>query len=298
MFKKIIVLSIAIILLSGCGIKSVKVNDQLTENEIISYVQNQIYNETGDEVEVEIKSKDNLTICTYEIDGCVRWRRVEGAYSYKLNITNEDNFIISSTGTYEDGYIKEYKDGRKEVEKPNFENGYLSTKGRFLLKNEFINALKEKTPKYYIHGDGDYNIYINSSEYDKINSLILKFNEITKKYLEYTDIDYKIYVFKDENFFNSINFELFEYICKQDGGCYTPSAISNLEQVTGKEFKKIMEISDFNSDLFKNNEISNLKDNEKIEELNSFNYFIFEYYGSTTDVKYNNKRNIEVYGVK
>ena len=51
---------LGIFLLTGCGVEHIKVNNPLNENEIISYVQKQIYNETGDNVTVKINSKEEL----------------------------------------------------------------------------------------------------------------------------------------------------------------------------------------------------------------------------------------------
>ena len=75
------------------------VNDPLSEKEIISYVQKQIYNETGDNVIVKIKEKSDLKVGTSWFDSCIRYQKVDKGYSYVLEITNVDNSEIVALGT-------------------------------------------------------------------------------------------------------------------------------------------------------------------------------------------------------
>ena len=171
MLKKIKLLLISLVgmfFLTGCGVDNIKVNNPLNENEIISYVQKQIYSETSDNVIVKIISKEDLEVCTDWFGGCVNYQKVDNGYSYTLEITNKDNTNIIATGTYNDGYIiydDEYTDG-KSIKEIYFESDYKEQKGLNLIKTEFTNTLNEKFDKYYLYkdvsNDEGYDIFINS----------------------------------------------------------------------------------------------------------------------------------------
>ena len=149
---KLIIPVFFVILLCGCGVNSVKVNNPLTENEIISYVQNEIYRETSDDTNVKIINKKELSVCTESLVGdCFKYQIVEGGYSYEVEITNRSNSEIIGTGTYNDGYIlydEQYTNGKSE-KAHYFRSDYKEQKDLVLIKNEFISALNEKFNKYY-----------------------------------------------------------------------------------------------------------------------------------------------------
>ena len=121
--KLLLILIVGTFLLTGCGVDSIKVNNPLNEKEIISYVQKQIYNETGDNVIAKITSKEDLKVCTVWLDDCFYHQKVDNGYSYTLKITNKDNSNIVATGTYNDGYIIYDKYGN-EINEFYFESNY------------------------------------------------------------------------------------------------------------------------------------------------------------------------------
>ena len=86
--KLLLILIVGTFLLTGCGVDSIKVNNPLNEKEIISYVQKQIYNETGDNVIAKITSKEDLKVCTVWLDDCFYHQKVDNGYSYTLKIDN------------------------------------------------------------------------------------------------------------------------------------------------------------------------------------------------------------------
>lgn len=89
---RILLILIGIFLLSGCNkYDKVKVYNPLSEKEIISYVEEEIYNNYGDLTTAKIVSKDVLKICTFGIDTCSFYQDVDGGHSYQLEITNKDN---------------------------------------------------------------------------------------------------------------------------------------------------------------------------------------------------------------
>lgn len=268
---------LSIILLTGCGVDYINVNNPLSEEEIISQFKKQIYEETGDNVDVEIILKKKLKVCTEWLDGCIYYQKVNNGHSYTLKITNKKDNIIAN-GKYSDGYIlyDEIYDGKKVVSDSYYSN-YSDQKKLSLVKKEFINTLNDNNDKYYIYKNiidtYNFNIYINSSNYDDINNLITKLDDILAKYKLSS---YHLYIYKDESVFNNTNFKLFNST-KVDGDYY--SRIENtIKQFTGKEVIEIGKSKKFNYDLF----ISSEYDKD-------YNYTIYVYNPITK---------LQIFGVK
>lgn len=305
MFKNVKMLLISLIgifLLTGCGVDSIKVNNPLSENEIISYVQKQIYNEIGDNVVVKISSKEDLKVCTEWFDGCIYYEKVDNGYSYTLEITNKDNTDIIATGTYDDGYIiydDRYTDG-KSIKEFHFVSNYKEQKGLNLIKSEFTNALDEKFNKYYLYkdvsNDEGYDIFINSSNYNDINNLLSSFNNTIIKYRDYVYTCYSVYIYKDENVFNSTNFELYNDGTEvYSGQSYGKNMI---EQYTGKEVTRIGSSNEFNYDLFVSNGASASETYDEYVDYKTFDYIVFWYDAEPNSFVGANSPQLQIFGVK
>ena len=305
MLKKIKLLLISLVgmfFLTGCGVDNIKVNNPLNENEIISYVQKQIYSETSDNVIVKIISKEDLEVCTDWFGGCVNYQKVDNGYSYTLEITNKDNTNIIATGTYNDGYIiydDEYTDG-KSIKEIYFESDYKEQKGLNLIKTEFTNSLNEKFDKYYLYkdvsNDEGYDIFINSSNYSEINILLSSFNDIIIKYRDYVYTCYSVYIYKDENVFNSTNFELYNNGTEDyDGQSYGKDMI---EQYTDKEVTRIGYSNGFNYDLFMSNGASAAETYDEYVDYNTFDYLVFWYDAEPNSFVGANSSQLQIFGVK
>lgn len=296
--KLLLILIVGTFLLTGCGVDSIKVNNPLNEKEIISYVQKQIYNETGDNVIAKITSKEDLKVCTVWLDDCFYHQKVDNGYSYTLKITNKDNSNIVATGTYNDGYIIYDKYGN-EINEFYFESNYKEQKGLNLIKNEFINALQEKFDKYYLYkdvsNDKGYDIFINSSDYNDINNLLSNFNNTIIKYRDYVYTRYSVYIYKDEKAFNNTNFELYN-----NGKEYgEPSYVKDMiEQYTGKEVTRIGSSKEFNYDLFVSNGASAAETDDEYVDYNTFEYLVFWYAASPNSFVGYNRPQFKIFGVK
>lgn len=299
---KVIIPLFIVMFISGCGVDSVKVDSPATENEIINYVQNEIYEETGDETKVNITNKTKLSVCTDWFDDCVKTQDVKGGHSYEVEIINKTNHKIIGTGTYNDGYIeydKKFTNGQR-ANAPSFENNYKEQKGLFLVKNEFINALNEKFNNYYIYNHGSsnvgYDIFVNSSNYDDINDLLLKFKDTVIKYRDLVYTNYGVYICKSENTLDNTNFELHPNGYDNYGiQSYVEDAI---EQYTGKDAIRIGSSRDFNYELFTSNGASSANTSEKDIDYDSFESFVFWYDAEPNSFVGENTPSVQIFGVK
>ena len=301
--KLILILMVVTFLLTGCGYESVIVNNPLNEKEIITYVQKQIYNETGDNVIAKITSKEDLYTCAYWLDDCIYHQKVDKGHSYILEITNKEDPNIVATGTYDDGYIiydDTYIEG-KSIREPSFENNYKKQKGLYLVKNEFINALQEKIDKYYLYKDGindeRYNIFINSSDYNDINDLLSNFNNTIIKYRDYVYTYYSVFIYKDETAFNNTNFELYN----KDSKDYVDQSIHGkkmIEEYEGKEVTRIGISDEFTYDLFVSNGASIAETNDEYIDYTTFDYIVFCYDAQPNSFVGDNKPELQIFGVK
>ena len=162
--------------------------------------------------------------------------------------------------------------------------------GLYLINNEFNNLLKQNFDRYYIYKDVSnetgFDIFINSSNYNIINILIEQLDSIEEKYKHYTSSTYSIYIYKDENAFDSTNFDLYKNGKEDFGGqSYGKDMI---EQYTGKEVIRIGFSKDFNYELFTSNGTSDADTNEEYIDYNTFDYLVFWYgYGG-----------MQIFGVK
>lgn len=295
---KLIFLLLGLFFLTGCSFEIYKVDNPLNEDEIITYVQEQIYEETGDDVIVKIKLKEKLRTCTFWFDTCLHYQNVIKGHTYTLDIINKNNTSIVATGTYEDGYIK-YGDN-EATRKAYFESNYKSEKILYLAKNEFITALKLKFDKYYIYKDvGNYegfDIFITSSNYDDINELLNSFKNTIIKYEDDVNISFSVYIYKDNNIFNNTNFNLYKN-CKQ-----SHSGQSNgkdmIEQYTGKKVTRIGNTYGFNYELFTSNGASASKTNKEYKDYTTFEYLVF-WYSSNPNclIKYDSST-FQIFGIK
>lgn len=215
-------LLIPALLLSGCAFARFVADDPLSDEEVIAYAQEQIYKETGDEVTAEITAKETLMVPTLYIDGGGAYRSVKGAHEYDLKITSKEYSGLVATAFYKDGYIlyDQNYPGGTAVE-PTFHDNYKERKNFYYLKKEFEEALNERFDDYRIYDDvSEYygeglDIFICSTDCDRINDLLSKFEDIVFKYnpenFEFVPFDYyNVYVYKDKQVFNSTDFEKYK----------------------------------------------------------------------------------------
>ena len=301
MIKKIsysILLVIFMILLSGCEMEMAFVKDPLSKKDVIKHVQKEIYNEFGDEVTVKIVSQDDLMVCTYVWDECdTPNQKVRGGTSYKLEIRDNKNREVVATGTYNDGYVaygtKYY--GIRNVQSSSFTSNYAEKKGMLKIKDDFVVALKNKFNKYYVYMDisnnDNYDIFVSSSSYDDINYLITEFNKVAIKYKPTVRITYSIYIYKDEEIFNSIDFDSYD-------GKKESSGIKMIEQFTIKEATKIGYSNIFNYDLFTTNGASAASYDEQYIDYTTFDYIVFWYYSGNSPYQSGDLPEMHIFGIK
>jgi len=102
------------LLLTGCVTRTTVYLDEKnvkTEEEIMLLIEQVIYDETGDEVSISLKSKENLSVCTVmAIDhSCMKYSDVKGAYDYIFDVVNSKNENIFGTATYSDPWMEKNK---------------------------------------------------------------------------------------------------------------------------------------------------------------------------------------------
>ena len=131
------------ILITGCGYDKIVADSPLSEEEIISYVQEKICTETGDDVTAEIVSKKQLEVATAWLDGPMGYQKVTGGHEYELKITNNDDKNVTANATYKDGYIVYDKKSQKNGVRhdPVFYTDYTGKKGTNNVKNELMNTI-------------------------------------------------------------------------------------------------------------------------------------------------------------
>ena len=297
--KKIILLSMTAILLTGCEKKIIKADNPLSEDDVIKYVEKEIYNQTYDDVDVKIISKENLSACTATFDGCISYQKVEGGTSYKLEIKSKKNKELVATGTYKDGYIMYDKKNKENSQShdANFFSDYKELKNFYDVKAELINALEENYFNYHIYNANDkdeVNIFITSKNYDEINNLLSKFKTIVLNARNSKDyhLQYNVYIYKDKIIFNETNFDLNKDKTENyDKG----STKDTLKHYTGKEVEIIGNTDGFDKEAFESNGTTVL--NEGVDESN-YEYIVLCYKAVPNSFIGYNKPHMQILGVK
>lgn len=284
--KRIIFLILIIsLLLTGCVRKSIFYLDEdniRTEEEIKSFIKRAIYENTGDEVLVSLKSKEIQSGCTVSVleAGCTKSSKIEGSYTYEFVVVNSENENITATVTYRDPFIQENKKTgyiMKVAEKYNIE-GYISIKDIYNANLNFELYLNSNFDKYYayINDSSMCRVFINTSDYDKIDDLIKEFNNILLSYD--THMEYCVYVIREEAEFDKIHFAEYEQLINQygvnnDNGYImsevTKSTLTDLNVGGHNTF--------FDKELFNLNCRSSDIDYSKCENYDDYRYLIFQY---------------------
>lgn len=299
----LVVLSLVMaILFTGCGYDKIVADDPLSEEEIITYVQEKIRSETGDTVTAEIVSKKQLEVATAWLDGPMGYQKVTGGHEYELKITNNDDKNVTATGTYKDGYIvydkKSQKNGVRH--ESTFHSDYTGKKGTNNVKNEFIKALDEKFDEYYIYEDvgtpKGLDIFICSSDYELIDSLLQSFKNTALKFRSQQYVTYSVYIYKDEKAFKNTDFERYKD-CKVSYGGQS-NALDIIGQYTGKQAVRLSYCRSFDRSYFESNGTSNAKKTIDDTDPNSFEYVIFWYDAEPNSFRGNNTPSLYVFGVK
>lgn len=198
MMKKKIILLVGCLLITGC-VGKLKAYDSLSENEVIKYVQDAIYKDLKDEVEVEILWKHQETLCDANIDAtCFGSHKVPNTYTYKLKIISKNNPEVTTEDNY---FTDSYKEDDRVIDKYFRYNSYTEKYNQYQTMSEITSHLKDIN--YKVIGN---QILILSNDANKLNhdffSYILNTNLTTS---------YDIYVVKTEELFNAIAEGKYDY---------------------------------------------------------------------------------------
>jgi len=210
-----------------------KVEDNpLSEKEIIGYVQNYMKDKFGDDTEVKVVGKYDLTYRTYAppgLDGAPslfnnKYAKIKDGHRYNLKITNPV-YDLTVAGTYYDGFTLQYLDtGTTEAIERKLEVDYYYSykKKEIDMLKEFEALLYSKFRKYHLYKDSSYtspwndtacyNLYIYSTDYDVINDALHELMKIADARFEGYTCIVRAYVFKDEAFYDSFDFEKYNNI--------------------------------------------------------------------------------------
>ena len=302
-FRRIAFVSLILaFLLTGCGNDKIVADDPLSEDEIISYVQEKIHSETGEDVDVEIVSKKQLEVATMWLDGPMNYKKVDGGHEYELEITSKKDKNVVAKGTYKDGYIvysnKDHPDGVKK--EPVFYSDFKSRKGVTGVKNEFIKALDERFDEYYIFDDVStsrgLDVFICSSDYDQINGLLKSFKNTVIRFKSQEYVTYSVYIYKDAKAFKNTDFEKFKTGSEPFGG--QSNGRDMIGHLTGKQPVKLSYCKSFDKQYFESNGVTNAKKTIDESDPGSFDYVVFWYDAEPNSFAGSNSPKLYVFGVK
>ena len=301
-FWKIILISILTLLLTGCESEKRVVDNPLSEEEIIKYAQERIYEETGDDVIVEIVSKKQMQVANLWFDGPVGYQDVEGGHEYELKITSAKDKNIVSSGYYKDGYIT--YDGENNTQKYKsdayFGSNYVSDKGFYQVKTEFNDALRLRFDEYYIYEDigtsSGLDVFICSTDYDLLDDLLLSFRNTVETHRDEEYVTYSVYIYNDREVFNNTNFDKYKDCTQSFGGQSLGDDI--LSQMTGKEVVNTAICRSFDRDFFESYGAVNAYNVMEDTNPDSYEYVIFYYDAEPNSFVGANDPSLCILGVK
>ena len=231
-YKVFVLAFILMLCLVACGTEDENVtgyveDDPLSEKEICIYVQNYMKDTYGDDTEVKVTGKYELTHRTYAppgLDGAPslfnnKYAKIKDGHRYNLEITNPV-YDLTVAGTYYDGFTLQYLDtGTTEsIERELEVDYYYSYKKKEIdMLKEFEALLNSKFRKFHLYKDSSYisswddnacyNLYIYSTDYDVINDVLHELMKIADAGFEGYTCVVRVYIFKNEEFYDSFNAE-------------------------------------------------------------------------------------------
>lgn len=233
---------------------SLEAYKETSDEYVVEYVKNKIYNETGDDVIVEILDKYTMIEVNYIDSYSIvknRTLKKSNVYKYELKIINTQNSELTANGTYMDSY----KTGRSYKEEK-FESNYKYEKNFLNYKKNFEDIVCKYFDDYYLYTyiDKFYTNKYDCSVKDKRLAILLcddNDKKLHELFLELDgvlgDFEYNAFIFTDKTAYNSMS-SLFD---KKE------PIIINL--LTDLSFEKIVHDDksvEFNENLF--NQIPNL----------------------------------------
>jgi len=294
---------LGILFMSSCDTVKIAVSDPLAEEEILTYIQDEIYRETGDTVTITITEKDKLKPGIPSLFGTpTNYEFIADGYSYNIEIVNKENAQLTATGIYEDGHViydTNLADGKKFV-KASLTHDYRKQKGLFLAKQEMLEVLEENFSDYYFYkdvsNDTGYDIFLHSSDYEAICDLLSCFRDIVLNYRNDAYISYSVYIYKDEAVFHNTDFESYkngkESYSGQSYGAHM------IEQYTGKTATRIGFGKGFDYNLFTSNGASAAETYDEYVDYKSFDYLVFWYKAEPNSFGGSNHPQMQIFGVK
>ncbi|MBR6476287.1 MAG: hypothetical protein IKS98_12700 [Lachnospiraceae bacterium] len=231
-YKVFVLAFILMLFLVACGTEDENVtgyveDDPLSEKEICIYVQNYMKDTYGDDTEVKVTGKYELTHRTYTapgLDGAPglwgnKYATIKNGHRYNLEITNP-MYDLMVYGTYYDGFTLKYLDtGLTEAFDRELivDNDYMYKKKEIDMLKDYEVLLSSKFTKFSLYKESSYessnintavyNLYIYSTDYGVINDVLHRLMEITnERYEGYTCV-VRAYIFKNEEFYDSFNAE-------------------------------------------------------------------------------------------
>ena len=301
--QSVFIVVMAVFLFSGCSESKNTKREVLhakSDDVLISYVEDQIYYESGDRVTARIVSKEQLRVVTFWFDGPVAYADVLGGHEYEFEIVNNEDDSIVATAHYSDGYIcydDEHPDGM-ECE-PEFSNNYIEKNAFHIVKKEFIEALDKDFDTYYIYKDVStdegLDVFICSTDYDVIDRLLESFKQTVISHKDIVYVTYSVYIYKDEKVFNNTDFEKYKDGHENFGG--QSHGKDMIEQNTGKQADYISCCYRFDQDFFESDGVNNAKKPPEAD-AGSYSYLVFWYDAEPNYYTGVNYSFTNLYGVK
>ena len=288
------------LLLCGCGNdgRTYEVKDPLSEDEIIEYVRRAILEETGDDTEVRILSKEDMFVTIASgIDSCVETDYpVKGGHTYHLEIRSKADRNIVGTGTYEDGCTVTYKDGKTEENAPGVYSDYKKQRGLYLIDSEYKEVLGQYFSEYYIYKDVGidvrYDIFLQCTDYVTLSDVLRRLGSTANIYEDDVYSSFNVFIYKDAEVFQKKDF--CSYLDEHENSVGHSSGAYLIEQYTGKNVTRIGESEKFDRNLFETNGASAAETNQEYVEYTQFDYLVFYFYNSSNS----SYKSFHIYGVK
>lgn len=203
---RLVIISSLLLFLTGCVGKLESYNP-LSEDELVEYVKNVIYNDLGDEVDVLINKKSQEYLCDANIDAtCFGKHYIPDTFVYYMTITNKNNSEVTSDDVI---FVDSYKEDGKIVERRFDYEEYSQSHYNAKFANEVSEILLGTN---YIIKYGDVYILENNEDSSYIKDLFSYVLNIDYGMYEGNNLlDYNIFIIHNEELFNYVKSSEFDY---------------------------------------------------------------------------------------
>lgn len=290
-----VIIFLIIASVTGCGKAKIKEYEPTSKNDVINYAKTEVYDQTGDKVEVKIVSDRLQVVCLkYSVVRCIKQATNKKVREYTVEISNPEIENLTVTSTFFDSY----KQGNKII--PRYITKEYELEKNYLERNKEVNqAFASSNLQYKIYrsavGANTDDIFLVVNDSNTLKRVISTLNLIAENENYGYGYGYRLFIVKNADILNSLKLESYEKAREKDEYKYNSrkQVIMYLSEITEKEERTTNRLTKIYNSSMDNLEIFSKFDDNSL--LSDNKYLIYVASKKGTDAT---EEGFFIYGIK